>query len=78
MRLAWVAIRSTVIERIDYMTASLALKPPKVTSVIINPEVVTTGASVIISIVVEDGGSYIWSEWDSSTWGDVSNLIWGA
>ena len=78
MRLAWVAIRSTVIERIDYMTGSMALKPMNVTSVTVNPGVVTTGASIMISIVIEDGGLYTWGDWDSTTWGEVSNLIWGA
>ena len=82
------------------MTASLALKPMNVTSVTVNPGVVTTGASVMISIVIEEkdhdmwsaythaqlasythkemSGMYSWDDWDSSTWGEVSNLIWGA
>ena len=82
------------------MTASMALKPMNVTSVTVNPGVVTTGASVMISIVIEEkdhdmwsvythsqlanythkemSGLYSWDEWDSSTWGEVSNLIWGA
>ena len=60
------------------MAYSLALKPMSVASVTINPGVVTTGSSVMISIVIEDGGLYTWGDWDSSTWGEVSNLIWGA
>ena len=84
----------------DNMTASMALKPMNVTSVTVNPGVVTTGASVMISIVIEEkdhdmwsaythsqlasythdnmSGMYHWEDWDSSTWGEVSNLIWGA
>lgn len=79
---------------------SMALKPFKVASVIVNPEVVTTGASVMISIVIEENtheqwaeytnsqlskythdelsGMYHWEDWDSSTWSEVSTLIWGA
>ena len=79
---------------------SMALKPFKVTSITVNPGVVTTGSSVMISIVIEENtheqwsaythnqltsktyddmsGLYHWDYWDSSTWSEVSTLIWGA
>ena len=57
---------------------SLANKPPDITSVSISANVVNTGASFILSVGVSDGGFYAWGDWDSTTWGEVSNLIWGA
>lgn len=60
------------------MNASFSQKPPEVGSITISPGVVTTGASFLISVTVFDGGQYIWSDWEDSTWGEVSNLIWGA
>ena len=57
---------------------SLAIKPPDITSVSISASVVNTGASFILSVGVSDGGFYTWGDWDSTKWGEVSNLIWGA
>ena len=52
--------------------------PPDITSVSISASVVNTGASFILSVGVSDGGFYTWGDWDSTKWGEVSNLIWGA
>lgn len=61
------------------MNASFSQKPPEVASITISPSgTVTTGASFLISVVVNDGGYYTWSDWDDNTWAEVSNLIWGA
>ena len=58
--------------------SSMAFKPPGITSVTVGNGVITTGATFIISVMVEDGGTWLWEDWDSSTWGEVSNLTWGA
>ena len=57
---------------------SFSIKPLSITSVTVGDGPVTTGASLIISVAVVDGGFYAWEDWDSSTWGEVSNLTWGA
>ena len=57
---------------------SLAIMPPDITSVSISASVVNTGTSFILSVGVSDGGFYTWGDWDSTKWGEVSNLIWGA
>ena len=58
--------------------SSLAIKPLIIESVTIGGGPVSTGASLIISVSVIDGGYYSWGDWDQSTWGEVSNLTWGA
>ena len=82
------------------ITGTMAFKPCIVTSITVNPGTVTTGASVLISIVIEENtheqwsgythnqlaskiyddmsGMYHWDDWESSTWDELSTLIWGA
>ena len=57
---------------------SFSIKPPSITSVTVGDGPVTVGASLIISVTVVDGGVYAWEDWDSSIWGEGSNLTWGA
>lgn len=58
--------------------ASMAFKPPVISSVTVGNGVIKTGATFILSVMVEDGGTWLWEDWDSSTWGEVSNMTWGA
>lgn len=57
---------------------SFSIKPLSIISVTVGEGTVTTGASLILSVSVTDGGFYVWQDWDQSTWGEVSNLTWGA
>ena len=60
------------------MNVSFSQKPPEIVAINITPGIVETGVKFLLSVTVNDGGNYVWSDWDDSTWADVSNLIWGA